>query len=436
MKKLIFLVLIFGFGKLYSQTSDDQVFQVSYELARALSRDLFDLNGVDIMQPSVEVLNAVSNSRFFYTAHVNETDKVKFRFGLHAMNGWVPDNMREFNPALPSEEYNFETLTSLVSVEDITEGNITSPNNIDLINYIFKTIVYDGINDGSIVVPETAATLLGNDDGELVLPPDEMSRLASARLDEIIQDMENDPLLQFAVPQVQPQFDSLEVLLNTIFEPLGTFPLPTGGDIRTVLAGVPQFDIMYEGWELNLRYIPKLNYGDEFGDFGFFGVGLKKMLTPYFYGDDVTDFKDKWNLALQVAYQNTGLENTVGVTMAQLESSAQIFNINLHGSKMVKNWFEVFAGLSYEYIDIETTYTYTLDSRVQQALRDAYGLSDDPNDDNYWVDDRPQVANIPITDNNVKLTLGASRSLGPIDIFAAYSLSQFNIFSFGVAANF
>jgi len=103
---------------------------------------------------------------------------------------------------------------------------------------------------------------------------------------------------------------------------------------------------------------------------------------------------------------------------------------------MIKNWFEVFAGVSYEFIDIETTYEYTLDSRVQQDLRETYMLSNEPSDPNYWVDNQPQIANIPISDDNFKFAFGLNRSLGPIDVFATYSISQFNILSFGVAANF
>lgn len=436
MKKAVIILTIFISSLISKGQTEDPAFQLTYELSRSLARDLFDLNGVEIMQPSVEVLNAVSNSRFFYTAHVNETDKLKVRFGVHGMLGAVPNSSRSFRPELPQEQYNFDTLVGKIDLQNLNQLDLNSPENVELVSYIFKTIIYDGIQEGSIEVPESAATLLGKDEGNLVLPPDDLSRLASARIDQIVEDMENDPFYSLAVPFLEGQLDSLDNLFQTAFQPLGTFPLPTGGDIRNVLAGVPQLDLQYRGFELNLRYIPKLDYGDEFGNFGFFGVGLKNMISQYFYGPEVTDFRDKWNVAIQAAFQNTSLDNTIGVTQAKLESNASIYNFNIHASKMVENWFEVFGGLSYEYIDIQTTYTYTLDSRIQQSIRDTYGLSNDPNDDNFWEDDQPQIANIPITDSNIKATLGLNRSIGPIDIFAAYSISQFNIFSFGLAANF
>ncbi|MDC1068987.1 hypothetical protein OAQ99_07500, partial [Candidatus Kapabacteria bacterium] len=351
MKKVLFLLLIFlSFGK-----AQDLENEVAIELSRLLSKDLFELNGIDIMQPSVEVLNATSNSRFYYTANVPIDNKWHFRFGIHMMTGFVPDRLRTFNPALPSEEFNLAELLNYGTI-DIETSNINIQDTVGISYYILKTLINDGIYQGTIEVPESGATLLGKDSSALVVPQGELSRLALARFDSISTDLGGNISLP---EEVQ---DQIIGILNQI---PSDFTLPAGGDIRTILAGIPQFDIGYNGWELNLRYIPKLNYGDEFGDFGFFGLGLKNMISQYFTEiDDPNSIK----VALQMAVQVTGLENKVGVTQATLKSDATIFNINLHSSKLIEDWFEIFAGISYEYISTTTSYKYTLPVEIQYQL--------------------------------------------------------------------
>lgn len=428
MKKISLILILFLSNVLIAQQVADPI---AVELSRRLSKDLFDSNGVAIMQPSVEVLNATSNSRFFYTAKVANDEDWHFRFGLHFMSGNVPNSFRSFEPSLPTEEFQTDRALEFIDI-NIFEGNINSIDTIELANYIFKTLLYDGVNTGQIQVPDRSATLLGKSEGEAITIEDgSLEQLARARFDSLQNDINalTEPFGLDSIPIPQELEDQI---LNTLNAIPPQFSLVPGGDIQRVFAGVPQLDVMYKGFELNLRYIPKLNYGSEFGDFGFFGIGFKHMISKYFYEKEDPQ---NWRLAIQFAYQRTSLENTIGETNAELKSDADILNFNIHSSKMIKNWFEVFAGISYEQIDIETSYKYTLPIEIQQQLM----LVDENKEvrpPEYPGDQNPQTAVIPITDTNIKGTFGINRSIGFVDIFATYSISQFNIFSFGVAANF
>ena len=51
-------------------------------------------------------------------------------------------------------------------------------------------------------------------------------------------------------------------------------------------------------------------------------------------------------------------------------------------------------------------------------------------------DDKPQKATIELKDDNLKFIFGASRDFGAWEIYAAYSASEFNLFTAGVLYRF
>ena len=74
-----------------------------------------------------------------------------------------------------------------------------------------------------------------------------------------------------------------DTILTTISQFPTNFTLPQGGNINTMIAGVPQIEIgSLWGTELLIRFIPPVNLGENIGDFAFWGLGLKHSITQYF----------------------------------------------------------------------------------------------------------------------------------------------------------
>ena len=413
MNKLI-LILLFTI----SLTAQNGADPTLVELSRNLSRDLFELNGNDIMQPSAEIINVTSNDRFFYDAYVPKND-FYVKFGIHMMTGVVPQDMKTFSPEIPNQQFNNLQLLSYVDVQTQTLDTA------GFVNYLFQTLLYDGINSGQLVFPESAATLLGSENSQLDLPEEVMVGLAQNRLDSI----QNDPLLELAGYELSPELrDSVESIIRALPD---SFPLTQGGGIDNLIAGVPQLEIgSFYGTELLVRFIPKLNYGTNIGNFGFWGIGVKHNISQYFYEEENPN---NFHLAFQFGYQGTSLDNTIGVTGAELESSAQLMNFNLHASKNVKGWFNVWSGISYETVDIDLSYKYYIPIELQLEL----GMTERPAPDQEApnMDDSPQLYTTTVTADAIKFALGLNRSFGPVDVFAGYSFSRVNIFNFGIVYN-
>ncbi len=409
---------------------------LAIELAKGFTKDIFDLNGVDIMQPSVTVINSVSNDRFYQSAYVPRgKDKFYVRVELNGMFGTVPDDMKTFKPQIPQEQFRQDSLFKYVSINPFN-GTFAINDTAGMVSYIFKSLLYDGINqpagsENRISIPERASTLLGpKSDDAISIPQGGLERLARARFDSI-----SGGLGGFAIP---------EEIENEIIGLLNSFPtyysLSQGGNINNLLVGVPQFTIgSFYGTEMTLRFVPALDYGEEFGKFGFWGIGITHNFSQYFYEEEQ---RDNWQLAAQVVFQGSKLTNEVGVTSSQFESNANFFNFNIRTSKMVKNWFEFFAGFSYENINIDNSFTYFLPVETQAQLGllpyidDGNGnvIVGPPDPANgYPGDIEPQTTSLSLTDNNFKFSFGLNKEIGDFSIFAGYSFSRFNIATFGVA---
>ena len=51
----------------------------------------------------------------------------------------------------------------------------------------------------------------------------------------------------------------------------------------------------------------------------------------------------------------------------------------------------------------------------------------------YQGDDKPQTTNLNLNQDNFKFSFGINKEIGNFAIFAGYSVSQFNIATFGLA---
>jgi len=423
MKKTTLILFI---AILFSTLKINAADKITIDLARLFSKDIFELNGLPYLQPLVETMNATSNSRFFNQAFVpQKVDKPYFRFGIHGMLGFVRDDMKTYNPAMPAEKASIEKLYKYMTFNPINIKDTTG-----LIYYALKAILYDGISSGSIVLPKEAATVLGFKQEKFNLPNDTLVSL-----------IERNPAYKLLPKEMQ------DSVLNIIKQFPETFSLPEGANLSTLMAAVPQFEIgsLY-GTELLIRFIPPVNMGKNIGDFAFWGFGLKHSISQYFLKNPNGDCSEREiDIAFQVVYQGTHLENTVGVTNAELKADATFWNFNLQASKSFDFGMDIYTGLSYETVNINSEYKYLLPQETQAQLgmlrtdKDENGhiiriyppeLPDFPGDTN------PQTAKMKFDDQNVKFTFGIAKQIGPINIFIDYNVSKFNIFTGGIEYRF
>jgi len=423
MKKTTLILFI---AILFSTLKINAADKITIDLARLFSKDIFELNGLPYLQPLVETMNATSNSRFFNQAFVpQKVDKPYFRFGIHGMMGFVRDDMKTYNPDMPAEEASIEKLYKYMTLVPLNIKDTTG-----LIYYALKAILYDGISSGSIVLPKEAATVLGFKQEKFNLPNDTLVNL-----------IERNPAYKLLPKEMQ------DSVLNIIKQFPETFSLPEGANLSTLMAAVPQFEIgsLY-GTELLIRFIPPVNMGKNIGDFAFWGFGLKHSISQYFLKNPNGDCSEREiDIAFQVVYQGTHLENTVGVTNAELKADATFWNFNLQASKSFDFGMDIYTGLSYETVNINSEYKYLLPQETQAQLgmlrtdKDENGhiiriyppeLPDFPGDTN------PQTAKMKFDDQNVKFTFGIAKQIGPINIFIDYNVSKFNIFTGGIEYRF
>jgi len=437
-KRLLFIsVFFFGFNL------TAQVNQTSVELSRLLSKDIFELNGVPFMQPLVEAVNATSNSRFFNSAYIPKQDSFYIKISVNGMMGFVRDDMKNYNPSFPTEQFNATEILNRGYVSIGLAGGQPTANISDtanLVAYLFRTLLYDGIyGDGSIQVPNEAATILGSQNKQIVFGEGTLQRLAENRLDSL-----EALFSSFGISQGIP--DSLRAeILGAVNGVPSLFSLPPGGNFSTLIAGVPQIEIgSFMGTELLLRFIPPVNMGEEIGKFSFYGLGLKHSISQYLPRAD-------FDLAVQGVIQGTNLKNKVGVTNATLEANGRFMNFNIHGSKKFGEYFTLYSGFSYETINIDTRFTYALPIEIQYQLnlldkgvdRDENGNLLEKSDPRYRPaqteptegfpgDDKPQTAKLNLTAQNFKFVIGGNVEYEDFSLFMDYNISNFNIFTAGI----
>lgn len=396
-------------------------------LCRAFSKDLFDANAQSYLAPTTKVANSVTNSAFYHSAYVpKKVNKPYFRISVNGMYGSVIEEMRSFTPQFPMQE--FDLLTAL--------GFVTSQDTAALLNYFLQTLLYQGVVvDKTIVPPASASTSLGKGDTYLTLPHEVMVELVKKHP---------------AMPLILKQYpEAAEMIESTVASLPEHFTLYGGGDVTHLIAGVPQLEIgSLFGTELLIRFIPPIDLGQYIGKFHFWGIGLKHSLSQYFFEDENFDGNNTKrtapapvDIALQLVYQNTGLENTVGVTKANLEATGNIYNVNLSFSRNFDNMFELYTGIGYESIAIDGSYKYYLPHEMQISLG---LLKQDPNNPDNWIkdppeypgDDQPQTSYVKVNENHIKWTVGANKNIGPITIYLDYSISKFNVFTGGLQYRF
>lgn len=402
--------------QLQAQAVQPKYNQTSVDITRVLTRDLFDLNSIPFMEPLVTSVNATSNARFYNTAFIpQKVSRPYFRFGLHAMTGFVREDQKTYIPQLPTEKQplgdrvgNFIRLTS---------GGFEITDTVGLAVLITKRLFQKGLDSGKVSIPGQAATVFGNvANSNVDIDRDFLAGLLST-----------DP--EFALFNLLPK-TTQDLLLNAVKQLPSRLTIPPGQNISRVYALIPQLEVgSLWGTELMVRYIPPIVLDTSIGKFSFWGVALKHSISQYVS-------KPLFDLAFQVGFQGTRLENTVGVTNSKLLSTARFINLNIHASKKFDGICEVYTGLNYEHVDINSSFSYVLSQEVQINLGllkvDSTGRVLRAPEEGYPGDDMVQMSLLKLTSSNIKWTLGVSRQFGPVAIFADYSVSRFNIFTGGI----
>ncbi len=388
-------------------------------VTRMLEKQLFEANSVPFMQPLVTTLNSASNSRFFNLAHVPEkVDKPYFRFSINTMVGFVRDDQREYVPSLPVE--NEPMGNWIANYVTVSGSGVGIRDTAGLILRVMERLFRKGMDAGSVVLPKTAATFFGNKPGKLEINPSQLAGL-----------LDSDP--EFSTIFKLLDTASQNRIKNTVLKLPGELALPAGMNMNTVFAAVPQLEVgSWHGTELLLRYIPPVKWDTAVGAFSFFGVALKHSISQYFHDTTL-------HIALQAAYQTTHLTNSVGVTEAQLDAKAQFYDVNIHASKSIKGWFDVYTGIDYASVKINSEYRYLLPQEVQISLG---LLKVDPQtkavskDADHPGDNVVQVSKSEFTDATAKWTIGVFKKIGPVELCLDYSVSKFNVFGAGLAFRF
>lgn len=415
-------------------------------MARMLGKDIFELNGLPYLQPTVEVINVTSNSRFYNKAFIpSKVDKPYFKVGIHGMYGVVPDAKKWYSPQLPNDSITTEKLLKYGSINPL-DWSFTINDTAGLIYTALKGILFDGLKNGSIKVPQRAPTSLGSGKVAFNLPPDTLKNLLR-NLEIELPILGKTKVYDYLPPRVQDT-------LNNI---LGSFPdffnLPEGGNLNYIFAMVPQIEIgSLFGTELLLRFIPPVKMDSTIGKFAFWGVGIKHSISQYFNKGDEPENR-YFDMAVQVGYQGTSLENKIGVTNTTLKANATMWNFNMHASKHFEDICDVYTGLSYSLINIESEYKYYLpiEMQWQLGLIDKYYYKTDTDTPNFKPtkagdtedtkydhpgDQNPQTAITKLSDKALVWNIGISRDIGPVTVFVDFNISKLNIFTGGVVYNF
>jgi len=407
MKKFIFL---FFFVAPYILLSQQQSNNFTIDLARDFSKDIFELNGVPFLQPVVKVVNTTSNTGFFYDAFVpKQVSTPYFKFTIQMMYGITPESEKTYTPQMPNQPFNANDIGKYYN---IATGKLDTAG---LIHYFFLNLMYDGMygnHKGLIEIPKSAPTALGNKPTSF--------EIRKGALDTLVKSHPAYPIIQ--------QLGLEDTVMHTIETFPNIFDLPPGGNINSIVAGVPQLVIgSYLGSELLIRFVPTINLGTNIGNFNFWGLGLKHSISQY--------FESPIDIAVQAVYQSTNLNNKVGVTNAELNANAKFVNVNLELSKSWDNLFTFYTALSYENVNIESTYKYYLPVVVQWQLGMLEQGITKPTP-GYPGDQNPQTAQIKVQDSQILFTFGFSKEISNIIFSLDGSVTKMFMFGFSLGYKF
>jgi hypothetical protein len=160
--------------------------------------------------------------------------------------------------------------------------------------------------------------------------------------------------------------------------------------------------------ECMIRYLPTINLGDEIGDINFWGFGLKHKLDQYF------KFNSPFDLAVQGVYQKMTVSDILDV---------QTWAVNTHISKQLW-WLTLYGGVGIESAKLDITYLYEEPSKPEVVSVE-------------MIDSKPIIFSVSMkASNQYRATIGAKFRLFVLDIYADYSVSDYNSVNAGIGFGF
>lgn len=357
---------------LFTLNANAQVEIDTKALLEDYSRELFSANAKGFMSPLVIVSNVGANDAFYNRAYVPKENKLYFDISLRSMVAFVLEDERTFTATLPLAD----------------QSNPHPPLSeawfrVVQLNY-FKTQLRGAVEAGELETRVTTATVFGDQGSGFTIPKDYIR--------ENVAGMDSATLARLP----------------------SQLALTPGTNQDFVIAAVPQLTIgSFYSTELLLRYVPPVVFDENVGKFSFFGIAVKHAFTNWMYRSPV-------NAAVQIGFQHSTITNEVGVTKAKLEADTDLFAINLHASRRFR-WIEPYMGLSFESLSSKGSYTFTLPANIREEI-------------GYDID--PQTVPVELSDNAVKLTIGVTGHIGPMQIFLGTGITKHLIFSGGIAYRF
>jgi hypothetical protein len=190
-----------------------------------------------------------------------------------------------------------------------------------------------------------------------------------------------------------------------LFYPNAPFTLPKGANISTIPVPCASVSLgLPLGSEVMVRFLPSISLSDDLGSVGMWGVGLKHSLDQYLPPLFPV------HLAVQGVYQSIEIANIVDISA---------FAINAHASKSIL-MLTLYGGIGYEKTNIEVGYTYFERNNP-----------DDVDD----VTEKRISLDFEAT-NHFSTTVGARFSMGLVDLFADYTMSNYNSVNIGIGIGF
>ncbi len=330
------------------------------KLLEDYSLQLFEQNASGFMSPLVIVTNVGANHGFYHSARVDRENRLSFELSVQSMTAWVRDDQRSFTARVPLDNRPGDDVQLL----------------------LFKEMLRGAVAEGEMRPDLHSATVFGTEGEFFRIPKDYIRR--------------NYPFIPASVLDGLP--DSLA--------------LTNGINRDVVYAAVPQLRIgTYRNTDMIVRYIPPVVFDTAVGKFSFYGFALRHGVTNWF--DDLP-----FDGAVQVSYQHSTIDNTVGDTRARLAATTDMISVNLHASRRFWGWFEPFVGVSFDHLSSKGSYTFTLPKKVTDQI-------------GYDID--PQTARISLEDNAVKGTIGASAMWRNASVFVSAGITKHVILHAGIA---
>lgn len=221
--------------------------------------------------------------------------------------------------------------------------------------------------------------------------------------------MKNPFLGELVNPYVEDEIETATIfgkdggVFHSAFAGGDSLVLPDGLDIPTMPLMAPQFALgLPFGTEVQVRYLPKYDVGNDIGEVQYFGVGLKHSVSQYLPLFPV-------DIAVQGFYQSFTLGDLIDIKAkaANVQVSKKLLFLTFYG------------GLGWESTNFKAEYTFEKQNPI------------------------PGGAPIPIpvkldidADNSVKATVGMRVSLLFLKLYGDYSFGKCNTACAGLGLGF